>query len=69
MSLIYLSTVFTEGLFTAEECDQQTLWPIHASMRNPPVWSQLLNYFSITAFLMYVVCINYLIVLICQHSS
>lgn len=36
---------------------------------NPPVWSQLLKYFSITAFMIYVVCVNYILMFICQHSS
>lgn len=34
----------------------------------PPVWSQLLTDFNMTAFLMYSLCVNYIIMLISQLS-
>lgn len=64
----YLSIVFTEVLLIGEGCDQHDDTSMHLE-GNPPVWSQLLNYFSSTAFLLYSVCVNYIIMLICPHSS
>ena len=67
--VINLSTAFTEGLLDAEGVTSKPYGTSIHLQGNPPPWSQQLNYFSITAFLMYLACVNYAIMLTCQHLS